>query len=560
MIAAIYARKSTEQNGFSDEEKSVTRQIEHAKAYAIKKGWIVAEEHIYVDDGISGAEFTKRPAFLRLMNSLKPKPAFQSLIMSEESRLGREAIKTAYAMQQLMEVGVRIFFYLEDRERTLDTPTDKIMLSLTAFADELEREKARQRTRDAMQRKARAGHVTGGLVFGYENVDVASAVRDAQGRTQRSHVERRINEREAAVVRQIFTLCAEGMGFCRIAKALNAQGAPCPRATKGWAPSSVRVVLFRRLYAGELIWGRTTKRNRTGGRAGTRRPESEWIRVRVEHLRVVSDELWQQAHARLQQTRESYLHTTKGRLWGRPDSGLESKYLLTGLGQCGCCGGSLYVRSSKSGRRRLFSYACQNYQLRGRRACTNSMLIPMDGLNSEVLQTLQLEVLQPSVILEAVRKAVDRLRPSDAERIAQREALTLELATVEAELARYTAAIATAGPLPTLLTAIQERERRRSALQRDLATLDGLDRMSQLDEGRLVQDLEENLRKHWQDLSVKQLSITRQLLRKLLPGRVRIVPQGINQYIFSGKAAFGRLLAGVLPKGLASPRFHKWRR
>ncbi len=33
MIAAIYARKSTEQNGVNDEEKSVTRQVEHAKAY-----------------------------------------------------------------------------------------------------------------------------------------------------------------------------------------------------------------------------------------------------------------------------------------------------------------------------------------------------------------------------------------------------------------------------------------------------------------------------------------------------------------------------------------------
>lgn len=37
MIAAIYARKSTEQPGVSDEEKSVTRQIAHAKAYALKK-------------------------------------------------------------------------------------------------------------------------------------------------------------------------------------------------------------------------------------------------------------------------------------------------------------------------------------------------------------------------------------------------------------------------------------------------------------------------------------------------------------------------------------------
>ena len=42
------------------------------------------------------------------------------------------------------------FFYLEDRERTLNSPTDKIMLSLTAFADELERARGRHRTTDAM--------------------------------------------------------------------------------------------------------------------------------------------------------------------------------------------------------------------------------------------------------------------------------------------------------------------------------------------------------------------------------------------------------------------------
>jgi DNA invertase Pin-like site-specific DNA recombinase len=77
------------------------------------------------------------------MNALKPRSPFQVLIMSEESRLGREAIETAYALKQLVQAGVRVFFYMEDRERTLDSPTDKIMLSLTAFADELERENPR---------------------------------------------------------------------------------------------------------------------------------------------------------------------------------------------------------------------------------------------------------------------------------------------------------------------------------------------------------------------------------------------------------------------------------
>jgi DNA invertase Pin-like site-specific DNA recombinase len=170
----------------------------------------VADEHVYVDDGISGAEFANRPGFLRLMNAVKPRPPFQLLVMSEESRLGREAIETAYALKQLVTAGVRVFLYLENRERTLDSPTDKIMLSLTAFADELEREKARQRTYDAMVRKAKAGHVTGGKTFGYDNV-----------RSDLGSVRRVINEAEAAVGREIFARCVQGQGRRTIAIALN---------------------------------------------------------------------------------------------------------------------------------------------------------------------------------------------------------------------------------------------------------------------------------------------------------------------------------------------------
>ena len=124
MTAAIYARKSTDQHGVSETERSVARQIAHARAYATEKGWRVSDAHVYVDDGISGAEFAKRPGFLRLMNALKPTPPFQILVMSEESRLGRESIETAYALKQLVQAGVRVFFYLEDCERTLDSPTD----------------------------------------------------------------------------------------------------------------------------------------------------------------------------------------------------------------------------------------------------------------------------------------------------------------------------------------------------------------------------------------------------------------------------------------------------
>ena len=121
---------------------------------------------------------------------------------------------------------MRVFFYLEDRERTLDSATDKVMMSLSAFASEMERERARQRTADAMVRKARAGHVAGGKVYGYTNVDVAGP----DGR--RSHVMREIHEEQAAVVRRIFADYAAGVGMVRIAKRLNAEGIAPPRTRK----------------------------------------------------------------------------------------------------------------------------------------------------------------------------------------------------------------------------------------------------------------------------------------------------------------------------------------
>lgn len=77
------------------------------------------------------------------------------------------------------------------------------MLHLTNFAAEMEREKGRQRTYDAMVRKARVLQVTGGSVYGYDNVEVHAA----DGR--RLHVVRRVNEIEAGVVRRIFQLYAD---------------------------------------------------------------------------------------------------------------------------------------------------------------------------------------------------------------------------------------------------------------------------------------------------------------------------------------------------------------
>ena len=541
MTAAIYARKSTDQSAVNAEEKSITRQVAHARAYATGKGWMVAEEHVYVDDGISGAEFANRPGFLRLMNALKPQPAFQVLVMSEESRLGREAIETAYALKQLITAGVRVFFYLENRERTLESPTDKLLMSVTAFADELEREKARQRTYDAMVRKARAGHVTGGRVFGYDNVEMTGL----DGR--RSHVERRINEAEASVVRRIFEFCAAGYGIVRITKTLNEDGALAPRPQQrrpaAWAPSSVREVLYRRLYRGEIVWNQTQKRNHWGQKAPKARQARDWVTVHAPHLRLVTEELWDAAHARLDVARAAYLRGTGGQLWGRPSHGTESKYLLSGLTRCSVCGGSIYVKTRSHGKRRAFFYGCTSYHLRGRVVCGNHLEVPMDMLDDALLSAIEREVLHPDVIEIAVQKSAERLRPSIAELTTERAHLEAQMSGLDRELERLTAAIATGGELAALTDGLREREAAKGVLSRRIALLDAQASFSTMDPATLTTDLRARL-DDWRGLLRRQTPQARQILRKLFPEPLKLGPEH-EGFVLHGYASVEKIVRGM---------------
>ena len=70
--------------------------------------------------------------------------------MSEESRLGREQTRTQYALLEIVEAGVRVFFYLENQERKMDTATDKLISMIKNFGGEFERERASQRTHDKL--------------------------------------------------------------------------------------------------------------------------------------------------------------------------------------------------------------------------------------------------------------------------------------------------------------------------------------------------------------------------------------------------------------------------
>jgi site-specific DNA recombinase len=559
MICAIYARKSTEQTGVAEDAKSVMRQIEGAKLYAAKKGWALDDSLVFADDGFSGAEFERRPGFQRLKETLKRRSHIQALIVLDESRLGRESVETAHILKQFSLAGVRVFAYREDREILIETLLDKMRFAFSGLMDEGERDRAQKRTYDAMLKKANLWHVCGGRCYGYDNVEIVSSVLDAYGRPKRDHVERKINEQQADVVRQIFRLCAGGKGMVSIAKQLNDEGKPAPRNSQGrqisWSPSSVRSVLFRPLYRGIVTWNRTKKRNTWGIQQQRKRPEKDWLTISMPELQIVSEAEWKAAHSRLNATRAVYLRGTGGALWGRPASTLDSKYLLTGLVKCGHCGGSVYVKSSsRKGTRALF-YGCMTHHLRGRSACSNNLLTPMDRANEEVLAVIERDVLNPEVTKTVVRKVLDKFRAAEQGWMERRQTLRKQIAGTNLELSRLVSAISSGGDIPALVEAARLCTDRVTALSQDLAEVDS-QQHSDADYDQLEQDLQAHFESCWKTVLSRQVGPTRQILRKLFnESRLPFTPasdEAGSRYEFKGTAAIGRLLTGRA-KALVSP-------
>src|SRR5690606_3900168 len=201
------------------------------------------------------------------------------------------------------------------------------------------------------------GHSAGGRIYGYRSVDDGDYKR------------RVVVEDEAAIVREIFERYVAGEPVKAIARDLNARKVPPPgaawngraRRALGWvnttisgAHSKASGILRNPIYAGRCVWNKRKGKKvpGTAQRIQHRRPDSEWIEYADESLRIVTDELWNAAQARLSASRKG----SNGK--GRP-----ARYLLSGVLKCACCGGSYVMANDRN-------YRCSS-QTNGRESvCT----------------------------------------------------------------------------------------------------------------------------------------------------------------------------------------------
>src|SRR5262249_54567747 len=155
----------------------------------------------------------------------------------------------------------------------VDTKTaiNRLMVNIKSFAASHEAEASSKRTREQkLKRYAERANVDG-KVYGYHNV----------GDPKNRH--REIVPKEAAIVKRIFQMSADGLGLLRIVKALNGEKIPSPTG-RGWATTGIREMLHRELYRGVSVYGKTRWEWRDGGKFKVNVPEKEWQRVAAPEL------------------------------------------------------------------------------------------------------------------------------------------------------------------------------------------------------------------------------------------------------------------------------------
>src|SRR6266403_456216 len=442
---AAYARYSSDLQSPS----SIEDQLRKCRECAALHGFQFMDEHIYVDQAISGVG-ADRPGLRSLMAAaLSQARPFDVMLVDDSSRLSRDTKDALSIFERLNFSGIR----LNAVSQGIDSQNEQaqVLVTVHGMVDSLYVKELAKKTHRGLEGLVLKGRHAGGRTFGYNT----APADDGRGKTLI------VNEIEAAIVRRIFQMSANGLSLKKIATALNRECIQPPRPRAGklhptWCPTAIREMLYRDLYMGRLVWNSSkfVKVPGTNRRVRRARPENEWRIVQREELRIIDQELWQRVSDRLTRLKDFYVGRRKPGLLQRSAT---SSYLFSGLLKCGKCGGNLVIVTGNKGPGQYRKYGCSQHFYRG--ACSNNLLERQDWLEKRLLAELQGDVLKPEAIEYVIGEFGRQLKVALENLSGELAQMRQRKETIEAELRRLTATAAQTGPSPFLIEARIDRER-----------------------------------------------------------------------------------------------------
>jgi site-specific DNA recombinase len=461
--AAIYARYSSA----LQQPSSIEDQVVLCRRHAARLGYTVPDKCVYTDYEISGSQ-QRRVGYQRLLADAKGR-VFEAILIEAQDRMWRNQAEMHSALNKLRFWRVRVLSVATGTDLT--DRAGKLIATVTAWKDETYLDDLRDKTRRGMEGRIRRALSAGGRAFGYRSIPIHDRNRtDPYGQPVVVGYRRVIDEAEAAVVRRIFEMYANGLSAKAIVRRLNGEGVPPPRPRRGrraqgWTWTTISGsrakgigILNNELYIGRLYWNKSLKDREpdTGKRVMRMRPRDEWVRVDAPDLRIIPDDLWARVKARQAST---------VRRASRYRGGSPPKHLFSGLLRCGVCGSHYIIKDSKY-------YACSFHINRGPDICPNNKFVRRTVVEEQLLAVIQQELFSPQSIADLTVRVNAALQRLSSAHTGDHERVTAELEGAERELDNIKSAIRAGIFTETTKAMLQETEHRIASLRIRLSLLE----------------------------------------------------------------------------------------
>ena len=348
--AAAYIRVSDARQ----DEYSPASQLRLVREYAAKNGYLIPEEYVYYDDGISGSTASRRTAFRDMIAAAKQKdPPFQAILVWKFSRFARNQEESIVYKNLLKKNGVAV---ISVSEPISDDPFGGLIERIIEWMDEYYLIRLGPEVRRGMAERASGGLPVVPPPFGYLHDKATGQWFPDPDR--------------APVVREIFRRFVSGEGMQAIARSLNARGVRSKRGNP-IDHRGVEYILKNPAYIGKLRF------NPSGKKAAIRDFDYDAdgaILVDGPHEPLIDVSLFDAAQQRFKEIRALY-----GK-YQRPEQ--KQEYMLKGLVRCSACGATLTLVCAKSAP----SLQCHRYS---KGQCETSHFVRIPAAEAAVIDGLR---------------------------------------------------------------------------------------------------------------------------------------------------------------------------
>lgn len=342
-IAAFQARKRVAAYARVSEEKgrtmhSFSAQVSFYSAYIQKqREWVYAG--VYADEGFTGTS-DNREAFKRLLADCEL-GKIDIILTKSISRFARNTVDLLETVRRLRDLGVEVRF---EKEHINSLSGDgELMLSILAsFAQEESRSISENVTWGQRKRFA-DGKVTVPFArfLGYDRGEDGNLI---------------LNEKEAIIIKRIFSMFLQGMTPYGIATELTADGILSPGKKDKWNATTIRGILSNEKYKGDALLQKSYTVDFLTKKKKVNEGEIPQYYVENNHEAIIDPAVFDMAQREIER-----------RLPGR--SRHSGVHMFSGKIKCGECGswyGSKVWHSNSKYRRTIWQ--CNN-KFNGDRKC-----------------------------------------------------------------------------------------------------------------------------------------------------------------------------------------------